>query len=340
MQKRLKHPIYGYELFPKVAYSEQIKWLKNNYDVHFDINDVYYSPSIIASMNICIETFTNIGDNIIVQTPIYSPFFNSVKNLERNVLYNPLIKDENGLYKMDLENLKKQINKNTKLLLLCNPHNPTGRAFNKKELEDLLDICIKNNILVFSDEIHCDLVYKPYKHIPFASLKGAKDITISTYSIGKSFNLSGLAISTIYIQNEQLKDKFIKTYNKYNFGSGNILGHTAFKTAYKDGFNWLEDLKEHLYNNYLLLKDICNKHQKHLTLMPIQATYLAWIDCSNMNMNDTQLNDFFIKKAKLGLNTGISFGENGTLHMRLNFAISSTKMKQIVKQLDNALNEL
>lgn len=339
IKKRLEHPIYGYEEIPNSAFQAQINYLKYNYNTSYTLNDIFYSHSIVASINVAIETFSEIGDNIIVQTPIYPPFFTSVQQQKREVLYNPLVKDTNGKYKMDLENLKKQINNKTKLLLLCNPHNPTGRSWNKVELEELLEICIKNNIVVFSDEAHCDLVYDN-SHVPFSTLKNAKNITISAYGIGKTFNLSGLSMSTVFIQNKLLKEKFNTIYKKYHFADGNVLSHVAFKEAYTNGQEWVGELKTHLYSNYLLLEKLCTKFPKLIKLTPTEATYLAWIDCSGMNMNDKQLNQWFINEAKLGLNSGISFGENGSLHMRLNFAVSGEKIKIILKQLDLALEKL
>jgi cystathionine beta-lyase len=336
IQKRLNHSIYGYEMIPNSAYKAQIKWLKKMYNIKYDIKDIFYSHSVVASINVAIEAFSEIGDNIIVQTPIYPPFFTSILHQQREVLYNPLIKNKSGMFKMDLKSLKKQINKKTKLLLLCNPHNPTGRSWDKKELKKLLDICIKNNIIVFSDEIHCDLVYDN-SHIAFSSLHKAKDITISTYGIGKTFNLSGLSMSTVYIQNNLLKKRFYKVYKKYHFADGNVLSHVAFQEVYTNGQIWLKELKKHLYSNYIMLKKLSYKYQNLIKLTPIQATYLAWIDCSNMNMNDKQLKKWFIDEAKLGLNSGISFGKAGSLYMRLNFAVSKDKMLDIIKQLDTAL---
>ena len=340
IQTRLKQPIFGYEEFPPSAFKAQISWLKNNYNVNYDIDDVFYSHSIVASLNVAIEAFSNVGDNIIVQTPIYSPLFTSAISQNREVVFNPLILDENGLYKMDLDSLKKQITPKTKMMMLCNPQNPSGRVWRKDELKELVNICKEHNIIIFSDEVHCDLVYEPFKHIPTSSIKGAKDITISAYGIGKSFNLSGLATSTIYIQNKKLREKYKKVYDKYHFASGNILSHVAFEVAYTHGDDWIKDLKIHLTKNYEMLKEVCDKYPKLLTLMPIQATYLAWIECSGISKNSNEINDFFIKKAKLGLNTGNSFCKENNTYMRLNFAVSTEIMKQIVKQLDSALQSL
>ena len=337
IQQRLTHQIYGYEEIPNSAFEAQISWLKTNYNTTYSIEDVFYSHSVVASMNVAIEAFSNEGDNIIVQTPVYAPFFKSCEHQKREVLLNPLILNEDGLYKMDLTSLKKQINNKTKMLLFCNPQNPSGRVWNKNELQELVNICKQHNILIFSDEVHCDLVYEPLKHTAMSTINGAKDITISTYGIGKSFNLSGLAMSTVFIQNEDIKKTFKNTYDKYHFASGNCLSHIAFEAAYKYGGQWNKELKIHLHENYLMLKEVCDKHKDLITLMPVQATYLAWIDFTKLNMSDKKIMNFLIKEAKLGLNRGIFFGHIGKGHFRLNFAVSTEIMNKIVTNLDNSL---
>ena len=337
IKKRLEHPIYGYEEIANSAFQAQISWLKTNYNTTYNIEDVFYSHSIVASMNVAIEAFSDIGDNIIVQTPVYAPFFSSCEHQKREVLLNPLILDEDGLYKMDLTSLKNQINSKTKMLLFCNPQNPSGRVWNKDELLELVNICIEHNIIIFSDEAHCDLVYEPIKHTPISTINGAKDISISAYGIGKTFNLSGLAMSTIFIQNENIRKIYKNIYDKFHFASGNCLSHVAFEAAYKYGKQWNKELKIHLYENYLMLKDVCDKHKDLVTLMPVQATYLAWIDFTKLNISDKKIMNFLIKEAKLGLNRGIFFGHIGKGHFRLNFAVSTQIMNKIVTNLDNSL---
>ncbi len=338
IKKRLKHPILGYEEVPTSAYKSQIEWMKNNHNVEFALDDMIYSHSVVASINVAIEAYTKKGDNIIINTPVYPPFFQSVKRHKREILENRLVIQDNGKYGFDLEDLKSKINKKTKLLLLCSPHNPVGRVWNKKELSELLKICVKNNIIVFSDEIHSDLVYNPNKHISFSSLnKKAKDISITAIGVGKTFNLAGIAMSSVHISNPKLKKKFLEVYHKHHFAEGSVLSHVAFESAYKNGQKWLDELKIHLNKNYKMLQKICEKYPNKLKLTPIEATYLAWIDCRGMNLSDDKLKSFFIKKAKLGLNPGISFGSNGSGFMRLNFAISTQQMKEVVKRLDKAL---
>lgn len=338
VKKRLEHPVMGYEEVPESAFLAQIEWMKNEHDISFELEDILYSHSVVASMSVCIEAYSEIGDKVIVQTPVYPPFFHSVVKAKRKLLKNPLKQKEDGSYAFDIEDLKAKIDKDTKLLLLCSPHNPVGRVWKKEELEEILALCLENNIVVFADEIHSDLVYSPHVHTPFASLsKEAREITVTAVGVGKTFNMAGFAMSTVAIPNKILREKFKEVYERIHFAQGSTLSHVAFESAYVNGKKWLEDLKIHLIKNYNDLKNLCQKYPKLIRITPIEATYLAWLDCRGMNLRNKQLRDFFVTEAKLGLNAGISFSKEGDGFMRLNFAVSSAKMLEVIKRLENAL---
>lgn len=338
VQKRLKHSVIGYEEFPDSAFEAQIEWMKSEHNVEFALEDMFYSHSVVASMNAVIEAFSEEGDKVVVQTPVYPPFFHSVLEHNRVLLKNPLKRLDNGTYTFDIEDLKSKIDENTKLLLLASPHNPVGRVWRKEELEEILELCLEHNIVVFSDEIHCDLVYKPHVHIPFASLgEEARDICVSAIGVGKTFNMAGFAVSSVAIPNRELREKFVKVYNRIHFAQGNVLSHVAFEVAYKNGKDWLEELKKHLQNNFIMLQELCQKFPHAIRLIPIEGTYLAWLDCKGLGLKDKELREFFVQQAKLGLSPGISFGREGSGYMRLNFAVASDKMSEIVYRLEKAL---
>lgn len=340
VSKRLKHPIIGYEEVPDSAFEAQIEWMKKEHSVTFKKEDMFYSHSVVASIGVAIEAFTCKGDGVIVQTPVYSPFFHTVLNLEREFLKNPLKQNEDGTYSFDIEELKSKIDSNTKLLLLCSPHNPVGRVWKKAELEEILEVCLENNITVFSDEIHSDLVYAPNRHTPFVSLsEQAREITVTAIGVGKSFNMAGFAMSSVAVPNRELHKKFKKAYDRVHFAQGSVLSHVAFESAYRDGKEWIEELKLHLYRNYKSLQELCEYYPEFIKLTPIEGTYLAWLDCRQMHLKDRELREFFIKEAKLGLNAGLSFGREGSGFMRLNFAVSSAKMLEILKRLRSALED-
>ena len=338
VSERLKHPIVGYEEVPVSAFKAQIEWMKKEHGITFKVEDMFYSHSVVASMSVAIEAFSEVGDSVIVQTPVYPPFFHSVTHSRRKVLKNPLKQKEDGTYVFDIEDLKSKIDKNTKLMLLCSPHNPVGRVWKKEELEEILEVCLEHNIVVFADEIHSDLVYTQNKHIPFTSLSDrARDITVTAIGVGKTFNMAGFAMSSIAIQNKELRDRFKEVYNRVHFAQGSVLSHAAFESAYKNGKPWLEDLKEHLYGNYKMLQGLCDEYSDVIKVTPIEATYLAWLDCKGMGLRDKALRTFFVNEAKLGLNAGISFGKEGSGFMRLNFAVSRAKMSTIIVRLEKAL---
>ena len=338
VRERLKHPVLGYEEVPDSAFKAQCLWMKKEHDIEFEVEDILYSHSVVASMSVAIEAFSEIGDKVIVQTPVYPPFFHSVMHSKRELLKNSLVQGSDGKYSFDIENLKSKIDKKTKLLLLCSPHNPVGRVWRREELLEILEVCLENDIVVFADEIHSDLVYAPNIHTPFASLsQRARDITVTAIGVGKTFNMAGFAISSVAIPNTELKKKFLEVYNRVHFAQGSTLSHVAFQSAYRDGKEWLEELKAHLHGNYKMLENLCEKYLDIVKLTPIEATYLAWLDCRGMGLRDKLLREFFIKEAKLGLNAGISFGREGSGFMRLNFAISRAKMSRVISLLESAL---
>jgi len=339
VKKRLQHPIMGYEEVPDSAFNAQRAWMSEAHGFKFELEDIFYSHSVVASMAVAIEAFSKEGEGVIVQTPVYSPFFHSVLGLDRELIKNPLKVSSEGIYSFDIEDLKSKITPNTKLLLLCSPHNPVGRVWKKEELEAILEVCLEHNIVVFADEIHSDLVYAPNKHTVFATLsERAQKITLTAIGVGKTFNMAGFAMSSVVIQDEDLRNRFKKAYKRVHFAQGSVLSHVAYESAYKDGKEWLEDLKVHLYKNYEILRTLCQTYPKLLKITPIEGTYLAWLDCSGLNLRDKKLREFFIQEAKLGLNAGISFGKEGSGYMRLNFAVSREKMLVIIKNLDKALS--
>ncbi|MDF1875579.1 PatB family C-S lyase [Sulfurimonas sp. SAG-AH-194-I05] len=340
VKKRLEHSVMGYEEVPQSAFQAQIDWMQKEHGIRFSLEDMLYSHSVVASMGVAIEAFSEVGQKIIVQTPVYPPFFHSVSHAKRKVLKNSLKLLKSGKYTFDGDDLRAKIDDDTKLLLLCSPHNPVGRVWKKEELEEILAICLEKNIIVFADEIHSDLVYAPHVHIPFASLsEEARNITLTAIGVGKTFNMAGFAMSTMAIPNKTLRVKFKEVYERIHFAQGSTLSHVAFESAYINGKEWLEALKVHLYTNFHMLEKLCLDFPSMLKITPIEGTYLAWIDCRGMDLRDKELRVFFIQEAKLGLNAGLSFGREGSGFMRLNFAVSSTRMLQIVQRLESALKK-
>jgi len=339
VQKRAAYPIYGYEEVPDSAYEAQIAWMKRRHGLTIEREWMFYSHSVVATLNTAIHAFSEPGDKVVVQTPIYPPFLSNVTRNEREILRNPLKRNEAGDYTFDLEDLRSKIDEKTKLLLLCSPHNPVGRVWSREELQAVADICLEHNIKVVADEIHSDLVFAPYRHTPFASLSEAvANITVTAIGPGKTFNVAGLAISTVVVQNEQMRERFSDAYERIHFAQGNVFAHAGFEAAYTQGEPWLEALLPHLKRNIAKLKAVTERHRDKIRFIEPEGTYLAWLDCSGMGLSSSELRRFFIEKAALGLSPGVSFGKEGKGYMRLNFAVPSPVMDDAVAQLDLALS--
>lgn len=338
VQERAKHPIYGYEMMPESAFKAQISWMQKRHGYHVKREWMLFSPSVVASINLAIQAYTRSGDKVIVQTPVYSPFMSSITNNERQILRNPLKEDEQGDYHFDLEDLRLKIDSDTKLLLLCSPHNPVGRVWKKEELLALAEICLEHDIKIFADEIHSDLIFKSHQHIPFSSLsEEIRDITITAIGPGKTFNLAGLSISTVVIANETMRADFEKVYKAIHFAEGTVFGHVAFERAYVEGDLWVDELMAYLTCNIQLLENMLKRYSNTLTCKHPQGTYLIWMDCRNLGLSDKALRELFITKGRLGLSPGITFSKEGSGFMRMNIAVPRERMQEAVARLDQML---
>jgi cystathionine beta-lyase len=338
--ERAEHPVYGYEEMPNSAYETQIAWMKKRHGIAMKREWMLYSPSVVATINVAIQAFTRPGDKVIVQSPVYFPFYSSVSNNDRELLLNPLRRDENGDYTFDLDDLKSKIDERTTLLLLCSPHNPVGRVWKKEELRGLADLCLEHGIKVVADEIHSDLVYAPHRHIPFASLsEEVKNITVTAIGPGKTFNVAGLSVSTAVIADAAMREQFNKVYERIHFAQGTIFAHVGFEAAYSKGESWLEGLLAHLRGNAEALKTLCDRYPEKTAMQIPEGTYLAWLDCKKMGLGDKKLRRFFVEEAKLGLSPGLSFGKEGSGFMRLNFAVPEPLMDEALSRLEAAFSK-
>lgn len=335
---RAEHPVYGYEEMPEGAFEAQCEWMRRRHGIALQREELFYSHSVVASISTAIMAFTEPGDEVVVQPPIYPPFMKQVVRNGRALLLNPLKRDARGVYRFDFDDLRRKLSPRTKLLLLCSPHNPVGRVWERDELETLASICLEHGITVFADEIHSDLVFAPHRHTPFLALGDAVcDRTITALGPGKTFNVAGLAISTVVVTNEQLRTRFDEVYQQIHFAQGTVFAHAGFEAAYREGGPWLDALLPHLRKNIDKLDAVCRRYDA-IEFLPPQGTYLAWLDCRKMGFaTDRELREFFIREAKLGLSPGISFGREGSGYMRLNFAVPTPTMDEALFRLDAAL---
>ncbi|HEX5623735.1 MAG TPA: PatB family C-S lyase, partial [Sulfuricurvum sp.] len=337
VRHRLEHPVIGYEMMRDDAYTAQCDWVKRHHG--WEMNEAWlsYSPSVVASIGCAIRAFSDVGDEVIVQSPVYPPFYDMVRHHNRSLVLNPLMQDEDGNYRFDLEDLRSKITSKTKMLLLCSPHNPVGRVWERRELLALGNLCLQNGIVIISDEIHSDIVFSPNIHHPMASLSPALEAnTVTLLGPGKTFNMAGFSISTVAIASEALRKRYEIEDKKTHFGEGAVLSHVAFEAAYTQGDEWHAALINHLQTNRDMMAQWVLAHPI-LKFSKTQGTYLAWIDCRGLGLGDKALREFFVHDAHLGLSPGLSFGKEGSQYMRLNFAVASEVLAQALGQLSDAL---
>jgi cysteine-S-conjugate beta-lyase len=336
LKKRISHEIYAYSIRPKEYFDAIIGWHKRRHQWDIPKEAIVFSPGVVPAVNMAVLAYTQPGDSIIVQPPVYFPFFSAVNDHGRKLVYNPLVQKEGRLC-MDFENLEKAAI-GASMIILSSPHNPGGSVWAEDELRKVADICLRNDVLILSDEIHCDLVYKPYKHIPMAGLSPEiADRCITTVAPSKTFNLSGLSTASVVITNEELRNKFISTLNHLHIGGGNIAGTVALQAAYEQGDKWVDALMEYLSENLDLLQDYLEKNVPQIKMLRPEATFLVWLDCSELGLDDDSLNRFFLEKAHLGLNRGDMFGPGGSGFMRMNVGCTKATLIRAMDQLKAAV---
>ncbi|MCG3709779.1 MalY/PatB family protein [Aliarcobacter butzleri] len=329
--KAASNSLYGYSVDMPELYASIINWQKNEHDWEIEQKDIFMINGVVPAYSACIEAFSEVGDEVIVQTPIYPPLFKCVTANERKVIVNELKKDENGYYTMDLEDLEKKITSKTKILALCSPHNPVGRVWSKEELEKLAYICIKHNITIVSDEIHSDITFK--KFTPLASIsKEIANQTITLNSAGKTFNIAGLNCAFAISKNAEILEKFKKVAIKREINSINFFGYVSTRAAYENGSAFVKELKAYLMNNIIFTKEFFEKNSLNIDFFIPEATYLLWLDFSKTGLSHLEIKNILLTKSKIALNDGVSFGSNGNKYFRLNTALSK-------KALNIALNQ-
>lgn len=329
--KAASNSLYGYSVDTPELYASIINWQKNEHNWEIEQKDIFMINGVVPAFSACIEAFSEIGDEVIVQTPIYPPLFKCVTANERKLVINELKKDENGYYIMDLEDLEKKITSKTKILVLCSPHNPVGRVWSKEELEKLANICIKHNITIVSDEIHSDITFK--KFTPLASIsKEIANQTITLNSAGKTFNIAGLNCAYAVSKNAEILEKFKKVAIKREINSINFFGYVSTRAAYENGSAFVKELKAYLMNNIIFTKEFFEKNRLNIDFFIPEATYLLWLDFSKTGLSHLEIKNILLTKSKIALNDGVSFGSNGNKYFRLNTALSK-------KALNIALNQ-
>jgi len=320
---RVQHGIFGYTKVPDSYFKAVINWFERRHNFSFEQDWILYTTGVVPALSAIILAMTEPGDKVIVQTPVYNCFFSSILNNSCEVVNNNLIYS-NGNYCIDFDDLeKKAADQKVKLMLLCNPHNPVGRVWTKEEIIKIGEICFRNKVLVVSDEIHCDFVYPGHTHIPFASISEQFALgSVTCIAPSKTFNLAGLQVANILAADPIVRKKIDKAININEVCDISPFAVEATIAAYSqpDSEEWLNQLIIYLWDNYQLVLRFFKEHLPQLTITPLQATYLVWIDCSCLKKSSNELSIILLEKGKVRLNGGGIYGEAGEGFLRLNIA--------------------
>ena len=334
---RAAHPVYGYTLYPDSMYDALILWLKKRHDWEVQREWIIMAPGVVPSLFASVMAFAEPGVGVIVQPPVYFPFFSAVTTNQRRLILNPL-RLEAGRYRIDFDHLEQCAADGARLLLLCSPHNPVGRVWNKSELEEILRIARRYDLTILSDEIHADLVYPGQQHTVLATLAGNADKLITAIAPSKTFNIPGLGLSCLIAPDPAQRDALQKVLASLHTGNHNPFSITAFEAAYRGGEVWLDSLLVYLRDNRDYVHDYLIRHLPAIRPIETEGTYLLWLDCREMGMSDAQLRAFFVQHARVGMNPGTAFGEGGSGFMRLNIATPRPVLADALERIRQAFS--
>ncbi len=338
--ERANHEIYGYTFRGDSCINSIQNWLKTRHNWVIPKDWISSSPGVVTGLSILLMSLTNEGDQIAIQSPVYHPFAQVINDTKRKLVVNPLRLTDEG-YQMDFEQLEELAKNGLTALVLSNPHNPVGRVFTKEELVQLGNLANTYDFLIISDEIHQDLIYEGYKHIPLASLSDElAQRTITCIAPSKTFNVAGLASSVIIIPNAKLKQKFETLLSSLHLNSGNLFGHTAMQAGYEDGAEWLDQLMDYLKGNVDFLRSYLKENIPTIKLIEPEATYLLWLDCRSLNIDTEKLNKLLIQKAGLALNKGTTFGNDGEGFLRINIGCPRSVLEKALEKIKLIVDEL
>lgn len=329
---RAMHPVYGYHFKDEPYFNAIQGWLKRRHQWEVPTEWMSFVPGVVCGFNMAVLAFTKEGDEVIIQSPVYPPFHHAVSEHGRKLVYNSLQLGTEG-YEMDFELLEHQA-KTAKMLILCNPHNPVGRCWTREELRRVSEICLKNDVLVISDEIHCDLVLPGYKHTPYATLgEEAAQHCIVFHSASKTFNLAGLATSTAIIPNKELREDYVHYVEALEAHLGNIFGKVATQASMEQGDEWLGQLLDYVQGNIDYVSDFLTSNLPKVRFFKPQATYMMWLDFNGYGLSEEELWQKMTQEAQLGFNHGSDFGQEGKGFFRINLACPRSTVEEAMQRL-------
>jgi cysteine-S-conjugate beta-lyase len=340
LHHRVAHGIFGYTKVPDTYYDAVINWFSRRHNYHIEREWILYTTGVVPALSAIIKALTKPGEGVIIQTPAYNCFFSSIRNMERRLVQSPLINND-GYYEMDFADLERQAAEpDVTAIILCNPHNPVGRAWTVEELTRLCEICSRHDVKVISDEIHCDLTFNGQQHNAYAAL-GDEFVAncVTTNSPSKSFNIAGLQIANIIVADSDLREKIDRTLNIHEVCDVNPFGVSALIAAYNESERWLDALNDYIYKNYLTVSDFLAEHLPALRLIKQEATYLAWIDCRRLNFTSEQIGKMLLEQGNLMINQGSIYGVMGQGYIRLNMACPKSQLLEGLMRMKHVLRK-
>lgn len=336
LQARINHPVFGYTLYPDSLYQAIIDWFQRRHQWTIEREWIVLAPGVVPSLFAAVNAFAKEGEGVIVQSPVYFPFFSAVTTNKRTLINNPLV-EINGRYEINFAHLEQCAQQGARLLLLCTPHNPVGRVWRESELQRVLEITRRYDLTILSDDIHCDLIYSGVTHTMLGRLAQPGDKIITAIAPNKSFNIPGLGLSALVIPNPDERNAMQHVFESLHIGNYNPLSIAAFEAAYREGDQWLDALMRYLENTRNFAADFIAREIPQIKLIKPEATYLLWLDCRELAMSDAQLRDFFVRECKVGMNPGVVFGDGGSGFMRMNIGCPKAIIEQALLQVKNNL---
>ena len=334
IRERAAHGVFGYSIVPEEWYQAYMGWWERRHHFSMEKEWLVFCTGVVPAISSMVRKLTTAGENVLVQTPVYNIFFNSIVNNGRNIAENPLRYDGNT-YQMDFEDLERKLSDpQTTLMILCNPHNPVGRIWSREELEQVGELCRKYHVTVISDEIHCDLTSPGQEYIPFASVsENCKNTSITCMAPTKAFNLAGLQTAAVAVPNPNLRHKVWRGLNTDEVAEPNSFAVEAAVAAFMKGEAWLDSLREYIQENKNFVENFLKKEDLHIRLVPSQATYLLWLDCREMHGSAGEFTQYLREHTGLYLSEGKQYGENGSSFIRMNIACSRSRLEDGLERL-------
>ncbi len=338
LRRRLDHSLFGYTVEPEGLWPTVMKWIKDHHQWDVKREWLSYIPGIVKGIGMVVNVFTKSDEKVIIQPPVYHPFRLTPEGNGREVVYNPLKENEDGSYSMDFDNLAEVADDKCKVLILSNPHNPAGITWSKETLAKLADFCYDHNILVISDEIHCDMALWGNKHVPFATAsEKAAQCSITFGAPSKTFNIAGIVSSYSIVPNDEIRKKFYSWLTANELNEAPLFSPIATIAAFKNGEEWRQEMLKYIESNIIFVENYCKEFLPEIKPLRPEASFLVWLDCRGLHLNHEQLVDLFVNKAHLALNDGEMFGKGGEGFMRMNVGTPRSILKKALDQLREAI---